>query len=281
MSEHDAGAGAGAGLSGREGQPERAGQPVRSGLEAEEARVGSPALRLVGLVVRRPDGSPSAPIDLELPRGGAATLLGDPDGVPSAVLRVVAGLERPLAGQVLFGGGDGADAGDRSGSGSGSGSGSRGHGAGAGDRSGSGSGSHGSSAGRPDVGLVTRQHELLGSLTAAENVALPLLARTPGALDSWTDVERLLDSLGVPEASWHNLLEQLSGGQQQRVAVARALAGRPAVLCLDDPTSELDPGSAAVVWGVVDAARRDGAAVLSAGSPDHVVRPGFDLFSVR
>ena len=258
MSEHDAGAGAG--LSGREGQPERAGQPVRSGLEAEEARVGSPALRLVGLVVRRPDGSPSAPVDLELPRGGAATLLGDPDGVPSAVLRVVAGLERPLAGQVLFGGGDGA---------------------GAGDGSGSGSGSHGSRAGRPDVGLVTRQHELLGSLTAAENVALPLLARTPGALDSWTDVEQLLDGLGVPEASWHNLLEQLSGGQQQRVAVARALAGRPAVLCLDDPTSELDPGSAAVVWGVVDAARRDGAAVLSAGSPDHVVRPGVALLSVR
>ena len=272
MSEHDAGAGAGAGLSGREGQPERAGQPVRSGLEAEEARVGSPALRLVGLVVRRPDGSPSAPIDLAVARGEAAVLLGDPDGVPSAVLRVVAGLERPLAGQVLFGGGDAAGAGDRSGSSSGSGS----HGGGGGS-----SGSHGSRASRPDVGLVTRQHELLGSLTAAENVALPLLARTPGALASWTDVEQLLDGLGVPEASWHNLLEQLSGGQQQRVAVARALVTRPAVLCLDDPTSELDPGSAEVVWGVVDAARRDGAAVLSTGSPDDVVRPGAALLSVR
>jgi len=250
MSERDAGAGASAGLSGQ------AGQPIRPGLEAEEARVGSPALSLVGLVVRRPDGSPSTPVDLVLARGGAATLLGDPDGVPSAVLRVVAGLERPLAGQVLFGGGDGAGAGD-------------------------GSGSHGGRASRPDVGLVTRQHELLGSLTAAENVALPLLARTPGALDSWTDVEQLLDGLGVPEASWHNLLEQLSGGQQQRVAVARALAGRPAVLCLDDPTSELDPGSAAVVWDVVDAARRDGAAVLSAGPPDDGERGGVALLSVR
>ncbi|MBF4579542.1 ATP-binding cassette domain-containing protein [Frigoribacterium sp. VKM Ac-2530] len=242
------------------------GQPVRPGLTAEEARVGSPALRLVGLVVRRPDGSPSAPIDLVLPRGEAAVLLGDPDGVPSAVLRVVAGLERPLAGQVLLGSRGGAGAGDGSGDGSGSGR---------------GSGSHGSRASRPDVGLVTRQHELLGSLTAAENVALPLLARTPGALDSWTDVEQLLDGLGVPEASWHNLLEQLSGGQQQRVAVARALAGRPAVLCLDDPTSELDPGSAAVVWDAVDAARRDGAAVLSAGSPDDVARAGVALLSVR
>jgi predicted ABC-type transport system involved in lysophospholipase L1 biosynthesis ATPase subunit len=225
---------------------------ARSRPATEEARAGSPALRLVGLVVRRPDGSPSAPIDLVVARGGAAVLLGDPDGVPSAVLRVVAGLQQPLAGQVLFG-----DA--------------------AAVRGG------GSADDRPDVGLVTRQHELLGSLTAAENVAVPLLARSPGtagALASWTEIEQLLGRLGVPEASWHNLLEQLSGGQQQRVAVARALVGRPAVLCLDDPTSELDPGSAAVVRDVVDAARRDGAALLSAGSPDDAERPGVALLSV-
>jgi predicted ABC-type transport system involved in lysophospholipase L1 biosynthesis ATPase subunit len=225
---------------------------VRARPATEEARVDSPALRLVGLVVRRPDGSPSAPIDLVVARGGAAVLLGDPDGVPSAVLRVVAGLEQSLAGQVLFG-----DAAAVRGGGSGD--------------------------GRPDVGLVTRQHELLGSLTAAENVAVPLLARSSGArgaLASWTEIEQLLGRLGVPEASWHNLLEQLSGGQQQRVAVARALVGRPAVLCLDDPTSELDPGSAAVVRDVVDAARRDGAAVLSAGSPDDAERPGVALLSV-
>lgn len=205
---------------------------------AEEARVGFPVLRLVGLVVRRPDGSPSAPVDLDVARGGAVVLLGEPDGVPSAVLRVVAGLDRPVSGHVTFG--DRADV--------------------------------GAFGDRADVGLVTRQHELLGSLTAAENVALPLLARAPGTLGSWTEVEELLGDLGVPEASWHNLLEQLSGGQQQRVAVARALVARPSVLCLDDPTSELDPASAAAVWDVVDAARRDGAVVLSAGSPEALER---------
>jgi len=195
---------------------------------------GSPALRLVGLVVRRPDGAPSAPVDLVLARGGEATLLGDPDGVPSAVLRVVAGLEEPLAGQVHVAGG----------------------------------------ADRPDVGLVTRQHELLGSLTAAENVALPLLGRRGAAPRSWDEVEHLLDRLGVPEASWHNLLEQLSGGQQQRVAVARALVGRPSVLCLDDPTSELDPASATTVRAVVADARRQGACVLGTATTEDGARDG-------
>ncbi|ROS61003.1 putative ABC transport system ATP-binding protein [Frigoribacterium sp. PhB160] len=197
-----------------------------------EARPTFPTLRLVGLVVRRPDGAPSSPIDLVVPSGAEVVLVGDPDGVPSAVLRVVAGLEQPLAGRVEL-----------------------------------------HAAGRPAVGLVTRQHELLGTLTAAENVALPLLAGSAGGLADWARVEQLLGRLGVPEASWHNLLEQLSGGQQQRVAVARALVAEPAVLCLDDPTSELDPTSTDVVRGVVDAARHAGACVVGAGSEDPA-RPG-------
>lgn len=211
---------------------------ARSGGRGHVAGDGhsSPALRLVGLVVRRPDGSPSVPIDLVLARGEEATLLGDPDGVPSAVLRVVAGLEEPLAGEVHVAD-DGRDDGR-------------------------------------DVGLVTRQHELLGSLTAAENVALPLLGRRGAAPRSWDEVEHLLGRLGVPEASWHNLLEQLSGGQQQRVAVARALAGRPSVLCLDDPTSELDPASATTVRAVVADARRQGACVLGTATTEAGARDG-------
>ncbi len=207
----------------------------------EEARVASPGLRLVGLVVRRPDGSPSAPLDLVVPAGGAAELRGEPDGVPSAVLRVVAGLEHPVSGRVSFGATD------------------------------------------PTVGSVTRQHELLGSLTAAENVAVPLLARPDrgrARLGDWSEVDALLGRLGVPEASRHNLLEQLSGGQQQRVAVARALVTRPSVLCLDDPTSELDPASAEVVWSVVDDARAEGACVLSVGAPGGPARPGAVVLDV-
>lgn len=207
----------------------------------EEARVPSSGLRLVDLVVRRPDGSSSAPVDLVVPPGGAVELRGEPDGVPSAVLRVVAGLDRAVSGHVSIG-----------------------------------------PAG-PSVGLVTRQHELLGSLTAAENVAVPLLAhpdRGRARLGDWSEIESLLERLGVPEASRHNLLEQLSGGQQQRVAVARALVTRPAVLCLDDPTSELDPASADLVWSVLDAARAEGACVLSVGAPGDLARPGVTVVDV-
>ncbi len=74
--------------------------------------------------------------------------------------------------------------------------------------------------------------------------------------------ERQLEAVGLPAASWHNLVEQLSGGQQQRVALARALVSLPALLVLDDPTSELDPASAQTVVEVLAAAAARGACCL-------------------
>lgn len=175
-------------------------------------------LRLDHLVVDPHREPPSRPLDLELARCGVLILIGDPDASPSAVLRVVAGLDEPAAGRV--------------------------------ERLGS-------------VGLVTRQHHLLGALTAAENVAVAFLDRPGTGRIDGRAVEAQLERLDVPESSWHNLLEQLSGGQQQRVAVARALIASPAVLCLDDPTSELDQASADVVWREVEAARGRGACIVT------------------
>ena len=185
-----------------------------------------PCLRLVDVVVRRrPDGGPSAPVDLELPSGGVLILVGDPDAIPTALLRATAGLDRPLSGHVEIG-------------------------------------AEPHAVGRAGVGLVTREHHLVGSLTAVENVVVPLLLDR-GRAGGGRAPEEWLARLGVPEPSWHNLLEQLSGGQQQRVAVARALVGSPAVLCLDDPTSELDQASADVVWSEVEAERSAGACVVT------------------
>jgi ABC-type multidrug transport system ATPase subunit len=140
-----------------------------------------------------------------------------------------------------------------------------------------------------DVGVVTQGHELIGGLSAAENVVVRALGTMDEgrsariADDDWTAIEALLGSLGLPESSWHNLAEQLSGGQQQRVAIARALVGAPRLLCLDDPTSELDAASRDVVWDVLRAAMDRGAVVvLAAPDPalvercDQVVRIGRD-----
>jgi ABC-type lipoprotein export system ATPase subunit len=121
------------------------------------------------------------------------------------------------------------------------------------------------------VGVITQRHELIGSLSAAENVAVRVLARGGRRPSDWSEIERLLTALRLPESSWHNLLEQLSGGQQQRVAIARALIGEPAILCLDDPTSELDPVTSTAVWNQVSAATRRGAIAVVATTDEQAI----------
>jgi putative ABC transport system ATP-binding protein len=87
------------------------------------------------------------------------------------------------------------------------------------------------------VGFVFQTFQLLGSLTALENVMLPgELRGDPRVAD---DALALLDKVGLA-ARTHHYPRQLSGGEQQRVAVARAFASRPSVLFADEPTGNLD-----------------------------------------
>src|SRR5690606_21173909 len=131
---------------------------------------------------------------------------------------------------------------------------------------------------RHTVGFVGQQtsRNLMPRLTAAENVALPLLIS--GARERRERVGELLDLLGVADVANRRPAE-MSGGQQQRVAIATAVANNPSVLLADEPTGELDDAMSEVVLeSMRDASERLGVTVLigthGATTADHGRRTG-------
>ena len=109
---------------------------------------------------------------------------------------------------------------------------------------------------RQHIGFVFQSFNLLGTLTAEENVLLPLAIS--GRKPAPEAVGELMERMGLAERRDHKPA-QLSGGQQQRVAVARALIARPTVLFADEPTGNLDSAAGAGVLQLLrDAVDRDG-----------------------
>ncbi|MCW2865240.1 MAG: transporter related protein [Actinoallomurus sp.] len=97
---------------------------------------------------------------------------------------------------------------------------------------------------RERVGFVFQSFNLLPSLSAAENVALPMTLAGTRPDPDW--IEHVIDTVGLGDRRGHRPAE-LSGGQQQRVAVARALAARPDIVFADEPTGNLDSRTGAQI----------------------------------
>lgn len=115
---------------------------------------------------------------------------------------------------------------------------------------------------RTGIGFIFQRFYLLPTLTALENVELPLQARGVSGSERRERAKALLAQVGLTDRE-HSFPHQLSGGEEQRVAIARALANSPALLLADEPTGELDSVRAQQVLDLLEEAHRSsGAAVV-------------------
>lgn len=99
---------------------------------------------------------------------------------------------------------------------------------------------------RSHIGFIFQGHNLIASMTAAENIVFQMQMRGLSTAEATREAYHLLDRVGLGDKR-HAKPRDLSGGQRQRVAIARAVAGRPPIILADEPTASLDHKSGALV----------------------------------
>jgi putative ABC transport system ATP-binding protein len=113
-----------------------------------------------------------------------------------------------------------------------------------------------------EIGFIFQAFNLIGDMTASENVELPLTYRTGiDRRERRTLVEEALQRVNMSDRAKH-FPAQLSGGQQQRIAIARALVGRPKVLLADEPTGNLDSKNAQLIMELLDTLHHHGSTIV-------------------
>lgn len=182
-----------------------------------------------------------AGVDLEVAAGELLVVRGRSGSGKTTLLNLLAGLDRPTSGSVTLDGVDvaGMDAAQRR-------------------------------AMRHRVGYVLQSFGLVDVLSAAENVEVPLRLQRVAAGERTRRVAAALEAVGLGTHG-HQRPAELSGGQRQRVGIARALVAEPTVLLADEPTGQLDSGTAATVMDLLHALARERSVAMVVTTHDPVL----------
>jgi putative ABC transport system ATP-binding protein len=114
---------------------------------------------------------------------------------------------------------------------------------------------------RNNIGYIFQDYALLPSLTASENIALPMIMK---GIDQKVAIQRAVESLdkvGLKDKA-NNLPNQLSGGQQQRVSIARSITHNPKILFADEPTANLDTESSEIILDIFKKLNEEGQTIV-------------------
>jgi lipoprotein-releasing system ATP-binding protein len=128
---------------------------------------------------------------------------------------------------------------------------------------------------RSEIGFVYQFHHLLPEFTALENVMIPQMVRGMTKEASGERAQQLLDYMKIGARAAHRPSE-LSGGEQQRVAIARAVANAPLLLLADEPTGNLDPGTAHYVFEALEALVRQSGLSAVIATHNHEIAKRMD-----
>lgn len=186
-------------------------------------------------------------VDFVAPRGAIVAIFGESGSGKTSLLRMLGGLDRPDTGQLWFDGREMTAA-------------SRGA---------------WTKIRRREIGYVFQRFLLHGHRTAVENVVLPLLLNGFSVEESRESARNALESVGLARRA-DEVCSRLSGGQCQRVALARALAVGPRLLLADEPTGNLDAGTAAEMLKLLLALREQHGLTIVVTTHDELVGDAAD-----